>query len=446
MTDYLNDPVTGTMAEKYVSGSTTTWHDYIRADGGIAGERFNTAGTVTWRYFVNDHLGSSSVLTDGSGTVQERLSYDAWGKRRNANGSDNTTCSITSATTRGFTGHEMMDSVCLINTNARVYDPSIGRFMSADSIVPDPLNSQSFNRYSYVNNMALSATDPTGHDTDCPQCKCVTCETCFSCYGPDIDSGTNLTAAGNYVLQSNRGYELTGTYSVNISIPVDLSFDPNQDLSSSTPSGPSLTETEGSYDGSDSSATAGYGAGSGLGSDSGSYVNLSTEIWTAPGGQTGTMQTNGYTGNTGWGNGGTVYIDNGAGMLSVLSGGSLSWRDNNPGNIKGGSFASSHGGIGNNGKFAIFPSYPTGYKALIALLYTPNYQSMNVSSVIRAYAPASDNNNPAAYADFITNTLGVSLDTQMSTLSSSQIDAMGQAIQTYEGRKVGSTSNWFFNF
>ena len=44
-TDYLNDPVTGTMSEKYVAGSTTTWHDYIKADGGIAGERFNTSGS-----------------------------------------------------------------------------------------------------------------------------------------------------------------------------------------------------------------------------------------------------------------------------------------------------------------------------------------------------------------------------------------------------------------
>jgi RHS repeat-associated protein len=142
------------------------------------------------------------VLTDGSGTVQERLSYDAWGKRRNANGSDNTTCSITSATSRGFTGHEMMDSVCLINTNARVYDPSIGRFMSADSIVPDPLNSQSFNRYSYVNDMALSATDPTGHAYDCPHCLPVSdpFDPCFGCSGPGMDQGAVIgtgSSSGN---------------------------------------------------------------------------------------------------------------------------------------------------------------------------------------------------------------------------------------------------------
>ena len=224
-TDYLNDPVTGTMEEKYVAGSTTTWHDYIRADGGIVAERFSTAGVVTWRYFVLDHLGSSSVLTDASGTVQERLSYDAWGKRRNADGSDNTTCSITSATSRGFTGHEMMDSVCLVNANARVYDPSLGRFMSADSVVPDPFNSQSFNRYSYVDNMALSATDPTGHDTGCPQCLPTADpyengQPCWGCSGPGMDDGQPIVT----------GYTVTGTYSV------DIPFDPSQSGSNTSSS------------------------------------------------------------------------------------------------------------------------------------------------------------------------------------------------------------------
>jgi RHS repeat-associated protein len=33
---------------------------------------------------------------------------------------------------------------------ARYYDPAIGRFISADTIVPDPENPQQLNRYSYV--------------------------------------------------------------------------------------------------------------------------------------------------------------------------------------------------------------------------------------------------------------------------------------------------------
>ncbi|HSW57842.1 MAG TPA: RHS repeat-associated core domain-containing protein, partial [Dehalococcoidales bacterium] len=47
--------------------------------------------------------------------------------------------------------------------NARYYDPQIGRFISADTIVQSPANPQSFNRYSYCLNNPLKYTDPSGH-------------------------------------------------------------------------------------------------------------------------------------------------------------------------------------------------------------------------------------------------------------------------------------------
>jgi RHS repeat-associated protein len=66
-------------------------------------------------------------------------------------------------TERGFTGHKQNDSLGLIYMNARYYVGSIGRFASADTIVPNPANPQSFNRYSYARNNPLRFTDPTGH-------------------------------------------------------------------------------------------------------------------------------------------------------------------------------------------------------------------------------------------------------------------------------------------
>ena len=49
-------------------------------------------------------------------------------------------------------------------SNARYYDPELGRFIQPDTTIPDLSNPQSYNRYSYVLNNPLRYTDPTGHD------------------------------------------------------------------------------------------------------------------------------------------------------------------------------------------------------------------------------------------------------------------------------------------
>ncbi len=74
----------------------------------------------------------------------------------------------------GFTHQEMLDNVNLIHMNGRVYDPTLGRFLSVDPIFEFPTNTQSLNPYSYVLNNPLSLTDPTGYvacntgQTSCP--------------------------------------------------------------------------------------------------------------------------------------------------------------------------------------------------------------------------------------------------------------------------------------
>jgi hypothetical protein len=53
--------------------------------------------------------------------------------------------------------------VGLINYNGRIYDPQLGRFLSADPYVHDPTNTQSLNRYTYAQNNPLAFNDPTGY-------------------------------------------------------------------------------------------------------------------------------------------------------------------------------------------------------------------------------------------------------------------------------------------
>jgi RHS repeat-associated protein len=66
-------------------------------------------------------------------------------------------------TDKKFTGQEL-DGTGLYYYGARYYDPTIGRFISADTIIPNPTDTQAFNRYSYCLNNPLKYIDPSGHD------------------------------------------------------------------------------------------------------------------------------------------------------------------------------------------------------------------------------------------------------------------------------------------
>jgi RHS repeat-associated protein len=116
------------------------------------------------RYFHHDHLGSIAAVSDEAGTVIERMAYDPWGKRRYPNGLPGSYDAINGLTTdRGYTMHEHLDEMEVVHMNGRIYDPLIGRFMSADPFIQAPENLQSYNRYSYVFNNALAFTDPSGY-------------------------------------------------------------------------------------------------------------------------------------------------------------------------------------------------------------------------------------------------------------------------------------------
>jgi RHS repeat-associated protein len=106
-------------------------------------------------YLHGDHLGSTSLTTNDSGAVVARQLYHPYGTTRYTDG--------TLPTDFEFTGQRKDSYTQLTLMGARWYDPRIGRWISPDSIVPDPSNSQSLNRFSYVNNRPLNFTDPSGH-------------------------------------------------------------------------------------------------------------------------------------------------------------------------------------------------------------------------------------------------------------------------------------------
>jgi RHS repeat-associated protein len=116
------------------------------------------------KYWHKDHLGSNVAITDAAGVVIERMAYDPFGKRRTTGGAYDQNGTLRGANTdRGFTGHEHLDDLGFIHMNGRIFDPTLGRFLSADPYIQYADNLQSYNRYSYLMNNPLNATDPTGY-------------------------------------------------------------------------------------------------------------------------------------------------------------------------------------------------------------------------------------------------------------------------------------------
>jgi len=149
---------------------------------------------MTGEYFLSDHLGSTSLTTDTNGNKVSEIRYKPWGEIRYSWTSQPATTPSYKLSSYTFTGQfSYMDDPTTAGTtegfglmfyNARWYDPVIGRFTSADTIVPGGV--QGLDRYAYVNNSPMNFTDPTGH-------KCVgekdECEE---------DDGTPINGAGGF--------------------------------------------------------------------------------------------------------------------------------------------------------------------------------------------------------------------------------------------------------
>jgi RHS repeat-associated protein len=134
------------------TGSTSTMKLHYYAGGRRIALR--SAGTLLW--LTGDHLGSATVTADAGGGSAVTQLYKAWGEVR--------TGSVNALATRyTFTGQAAEDSLGLLFYRARWYDPLLGRFISADTDVPESQGGQGFDRYGYVGNSPTNFVDPSGH-------------------------------------------------------------------------------------------------------------------------------------------------------------------------------------------------------------------------------------------------------------------------------------------
>ena len=117
---------------------------------------FRRGGTLHW--LGADHLGGTVRVLDDSFTALDGMRYRPFGEDRDTGSS--------LVTDRKFTGQTEDDAAGLYWYASRAYDPTIGRFVSPDPIVPAPGNPQSLNRYSYVYNNPLKYNDPSGNSPE----------------------------------------------------------------------------------------------------------------------------------------------------------------------------------------------------------------------------------------------------------------------------------------
>jgi RHS repeat-associated protein len=147
------------------SGSASTMVKYYYAAGVRVAMR---VGANNPYFLLLDHLGSTHKVVDSSGAALTGLYYKAWGESRYATGSLN-------LTSFKFTGQREESVLGLYFYLSRWYDSSLGRFLSADSIIPlSTQGVQAWDRFAYANNNPVRFNDPSGHliDSGCNSLGC----------------------------------------------------------------------------------------------------------------------------------------------------------------------------------------------------------------------------------------------------------------------------------
>lgn len=133
------------------------------------------------------------------------------------------------------------------------------------------------------------------------------------------------------------------------------------------------------------------------------------------------------------------------GKYYYLTGGTLAWRHNNPGNLKYGEFAKDFGSLGMGWEgHAVFSTYADGAEAQKQLLFSREgqYYNKTIQEAVSIYAPVDDpnpvaHNDPSQYAKYIANAANVSVTTKLIELSERRRDLLLEAMRHFEGYAPG---------
>ncbi|UPY80932.1 polymorphic toxin type 10 domain-containing protein (plasmid) [Leptospira weilii] len=120
---------------------------------GVRIAALNEVGALA--YFLTDQVDSVSLVLDDDGKTLSKMQYLPYGETFVQRGDLNFAPK--------YNSQELDRESGFYFYNARFYDPGIARFTSADTLIPDEYNSQSWNRFSYVNGNPIQYKDPTGH-------------------------------------------------------------------------------------------------------------------------------------------------------------------------------------------------------------------------------------------------------------------------------------------
>ena len=207
----------GTMEIKQdVATGAVEFISYIGGDGYSAPIVLKSDGTTQeYLYLLRDYQGSILEIYNEQTVVLEKRIFDAWGKLIKVQDGQGNILSKMSVLDRGYTGHEHLLSVGLINMNGRLYDPILHRFLQPDNNIQDPSNTQNFNRYGYVLNNPLKYTDPSGETSegsrDCIDCG-ISAETLvgmgvlFAKAWDDMGMKDGLKSAGNWFTDNLKSF------------------------------------------------------------------------------------------------------------------------------------------------------------------------------------------------------------------------------------------------